>query len=196
MSQEIEVAQVVAMIGSAYPNFNPAKETVAVYYELLKDLPFDLLKAAALKCCAESGRKFAPSVGEIRGAAIELQVRVKGIPSVLAAWDEVCTAPYRQVNETHAFWRDGIRHTTDPDAHKWSHPLVEKVARMMGWPEFPDPESESTDRAHFFKQYEAEIARYSSNEIELPEVTRYIETQRGKALPIGEVIKQLPKGKS
>ena len=58
MSTQIEVAQIVAMIGSAYPNFSPAKETTGVYYELLKDLPIDLLKAATYNVapCLRSSR--------------------------------------------------------------------------------------------------------------------------------------------
>lgn len=189
MSTQNDVLQVVNLIGQAYPNFSPTRETVGVYYELLKDLPVDLLKAAALQCCAEAGRKFAPSVGEIRGAAVALQVKAQGIPSILEAWDEVCRAPYRNISESHPFYSGGKIYTSDPNPHIWSHPLVEKVARLMGWPDFPDPENESVDRAHFFRQYDAELLRYTSNEIELPEVRRYIEDAR-----TNQPIKQLTKG--
>lgn len=190
MSTQIEVSQVVALIGSAYPNFSATKETVSVYYELLKDLDIELLRTAALQCCAETGRKFAPSVGELRGAASELKVKAQGIPSVLVAWDEVCHARYRQVDEEHPFYRGGEKFTVDPDPHQWSHPIVERVAKMMGWPEFPG-ENESTDRAHFFRQYEIEVMRYSEAEAELPAVTNYIAHTRADALPIGEALKQL-----
>lgn len=189
MSTQNDVLQVVNLIGQAYPNFSPTRETVGVYYELLKDLPVDLLKAAALQCCAEAGRKFAPSVGELRGAAVALQVKAQGIPSTLEAWNETCTAHYRKVDENNLFFRDGQVYTTDPDAHQWSHPMVEKVARLLGWPDFPDPENESTDRAHFFRQYDAELLRYTSNEIELPEVRRYIEDTK-----TNQPMKRLAKG--
>jgi hypothetical protein len=189
MSSKTEMAQIVGMIGSAYPNFNGAKETVAVYYELLNDLPLDLVRAATLQCCAEAGRKFAPSVGEIRGMAGELYRKAQGVPTALEAWDETCKAPKRG---------ELIRATDEVDENGnsfiertkfvWSHPLVEKVARMLGFPNFPNLENLSTDRAHFFKQYELELSKYKGEAVELPEVTRYIEANSMSAL------KQLEKG--
>lgn len=192
MASQIEVAQVVAMIGSAYPSFAATKETVGVYYELLKDLPADLLKVAALQCCAETGRKFAPSVGELRGTASAIQRKGQGIPTALEAWDEVCNAPkslqYKEItDEVDEYGRTIIKVTP----YTWRHPLVGRVALMLGFPNFPDKENESVDRAHFFKQYDYELQRYSEDAIELPEVTRYIEARRQNALPIGQVLKQL-----
>jgi hypothetical protein len=193
MASQIEVAQVMAVIGSAYPNFAVTKETVQVYYDLLNDLPVDLLRAATLKCCGEAGRKFAPSVGEIRGASAELMARSGGVPSTLEAWNEVCNAPksgeYKRLTDEQDENGSWIIEVTP---FSWSHPLVGKVAVMLGFPNFPNPENESVDRAHFFKQYEAELQRYSSDTVELPQVTQYIETRRGgKALPMGEAVKQL-----
>lgn len=193
MATLLEVGQVVDVIGAAYPNFAPTKETINVYFELLKDIPADLLKTATLQCCAESGRKFAPSVGEIRGAASVLRIRAQGIPSALEAWDEVCTAEFRDIRPDRPYYIGGQVFTEDPNPHKWSHPIVERVAKMMGWPNFPG-ENESTDRAHFFKQYEIESTRFSEAELELPAVTRYLARARGEALPIGEVMKQLKEG--
>lgn len=192
MSTQIEVSQVVALIGSAYPNFSATKETVSVYYELLKDLDADLLKTAALQCCAEAGRKFAPSIGELRGAATSLRARAQRIPSALEAWDEVCKAPQSEEIKTVSDEADKEtgRYIIYVTPYKWSHPLVRKVAKMMGWPEFPG-ENESTDRAHFFRQYEIEVMRYSETETELPAVTNYLTRARTDALPMGEALKQL-----
>lgn len=191
MANLMEVSQVVAMIGSAYPSFQPTKETVSVYYQLLKDLPADLLKASTLQCCAEAGRKFAPSVGEIRGAAETLNRKAQGIPSALEAWNEVCKAPYHDYSRYPHFDGENF-HYTDPNPYQWSHPLVEKVARLLGWPDFPDPKNTSVDRAHFFKQYDAEVEMFSKGSVEIPEVTRYIEGRRsGKTLSAGDTLKQL-----
>ena len=174
MSNQIEVAQVVAMIGSAYPNFTASEETVTIYYELLKDLPLDLLRAATMKCCVESGRKFAPSVGEIRGAASELNKQVQGIPSTLEAWNETCKANTPSGYQT---MRNGEWVTPEP--YEWSHPLVERTARLLGWPgHFPNFDNESTDRAHFFKMYDAQVNRFMEKGIEIPDVTGYIEKNK------------------
>jgi hypothetical protein len=190
MANQIEISQVVAMIGSAYPNFSPTKETVGVYYELLKDLPLDLLRAAALQCCAESGRKFAPSVGELRGAAGEIGRKAQGVPTALEAWGEVCNAPYRDYKK-YPLYSGGQVYYEDPNPHKWSHPLVEKVARLLGWPNFPGVDNEAVDRAHFLKQYEIELQHQTNEAVELPEVTRYIEARRGKTLTMGAAVGQL-----
>lgn len=192
MASQSEMAQVVAVISSAYPNFAVTKETMQVYYDLLNDLPTDLLKAATLKCCAEAGRKFAPSVGEIRGAAAELHARAQGVPSVLEAWNEVCNAPKSGETRTvtDEYTKTGAV-IIDVKKYKWSHPLVQRVALMLGFPAFPATDNESVDRAHFFKQYEAELQRYNGEAVELPQVTRYLETARQVALPMGELVKQL-----
>jgi hypothetical protein len=195
MANMIEVSQVVAMLGSAYPNFAASKETVKVYYELLKDLPVDLLKVAALQCCAEAGRKFAPSVGELRGAAAGITHKAKGIPSALEAWNEVCKAP--KAGGTREITGETDEHHNIIivwHPHNWSNPVVERVAQLLGWPRFPDPDNESIDRAHFLKQYEQEVERATSAAVELPEVTRYIETQRAAMLESGKEIKRLTEG--
>ena len=158
MASQIEVAQIMAVIGSAYPNFTVTKETVQVYFDLLNDLPVDLLRAATLKCCGEAGRKFAPSVGEIRGASAELMARAGGVPSTLEAWNEVSNKT-KPRDPRFPLYRDGVIIENEPVM--WSHLLVEKVAMMLGFPDFPDPENEGVERAHFFKQYEAELQRYS-----------------------------------
>ena len=172
MASQAEIISIVGVIGSAYPNFAATKETVSVYYDLLKDLPADLLKAATLQCCAESGRKFAPSVGEIRGAAGSIQTKALGIPSTLDAWNEVCSAP-KPYPSHYVIIRNGEQ--VPPPVYQWSHPLVERIAKQFGWPEFPNYENESVDRAHFFKQYEAALQNSTNETMELPDVTHYIE---------------------
>lgn len=192
MASQLEISQIVVMIGAAYPNFAPTKETVSVYYELLKDLPADALKVATLQVCAETGRKFAPGIGEIRGAVSNIHRKTQGIPSTLEAWDEVSNAPkslqYKRVTDERDE-RGSVIIEVRP--FTWSHPLVEKVALMLGFPDFPKADNESIDRAHFFKQYETELSNYSSAEIELPEVTRYIEAQQAKVLPTNKQLNLL-----
>lgn len=191
MSTPEEVAAVVAMIGSAYPNFSGTKETVMVYYELLKDLPGDLLKISTLQCCAEAGRKFAPSVGEIRGTASDIQRRAQSVPSTLDAWNEVCSAP-RPYPADYVIYRGG--EIVPHPVYQWSHPLVEKTAKQFGWPDFPNYENLSTDRAHFFKQYEAAQQHQEEINMALPETTRFIEATKRGELTTGQAITRLADG--
>lgn len=188
MATKKDILEILGLISVAYPNFKMAQtggvSTADAYLAFLGDLPSDLLKAAVLKTCAEAGRAFAPTVGEIRGAVAALHSKANRIPSTIEAWEETSTAHYREVSEEKPFYRGGERYTTDPDAHQWSHPLVKKVALSLGWPEFPG-ENESTDRAHFFKQYDLEVMHYSEREIELPDVQHYIENRQIKQLAEG-----------
>ena len=178
MATQIEVAQIVAMIGAAYPNFSPTKETIAVYYELLKDLPVDVLKIATKQACAESGRRFAPSVGEIRGMVNELHRQSEGVPTALEAWAELLKAPKseeinRQTDEKDADGRIIIEVTK----YKWSHPLVRQVAVMLGFPKFPDWEQESYERTTFMKAYDIQLQKYLQSGELLPEAKSLIENR-------------------
>lgn len=178
MATQIDVAQVVAMIGAAYPNFSPTKETITVYHELLKDLPTDILKIATKQACAESGRKFAPSVGEIRGMVNELHRQSEGVPTALEAWAELLKAPKseeinRLTNEKDADGRAIIEVTK----YKWNHPLVRQVAVMLGFPKFPDWEQESFERSVFMKAYDAQLQKYLQSGELLPETKSLIESR-------------------
>lgn len=61
----------IARLSAAFPNWNVNKYTVQVYFEDLQDIPDGELEDAARACRMESGRAFAPSIGEIRGKWLE-----------------------------------------------------------------------------------------------------------------------------
>ena len=193
--QRNEIVAIMAVISSSYPSFVATKETIQVYYDLLKDLDVELVKAATLKACAEAGRKFAPSVGEIRGTCSDILAQAQGVPSTLEAWGEVCNAPKSGETKHATDEQDEQgRYIIEVTPHEWSHSLVKRVADMMGWPSFPDVGNMSVERAHFFKQYDAELSRLMNTETELPAVTNYIETAKAARLEAGNSIKQLTKG--
>lgn len=180
MADKKDILEILGLISVAYPNFKMAQSgdasTADAYMAFLGDIPADLLKLAVIKCCAESGRAFAPSVGEIRGAVGEIQRKAQGIPSALAAWDEICNAPMPYPSDPDYV----VYYINPPTAYRWSHPLVEKTAKQLGWPNFPRIENgkfenEIADRAHFFKQYEAASQNNTTEMMELPQVTKYIQ---------------------
>lgn len=191
MASPIDIAKSVAVIAAAYPSFNASKETVEVYCKLLQDLPVEELNVAVLKVCAENGRKFAPSIGEIRGAVAELRQRAQGVPSAVEAWEEVIHAPksggWKRATDEKNENGDTIIEFTP---YVWTHPLVERIVTQLGWPRFPDWNNESFERAHFFKQYEAALPRYASEASELPVVAEYVSRQRLSApQPISNLLK-------
>lgn len=165
MATETEVAQIVALISAAYPNFNPTEQTVEVYYQTLKDLPGDELKAAALTAIAEAGRKFAPSVGELRGAVGEIRKAVHNLPSSYQAWEEVLKQMVR------------VGSYRSPE---FSHPLIHRVVDTLGWKNLCLSENAVADRARFIQAYEQLLMRFERDDLLLPEVRGYIEANGGR----------------
>ena len=181
-----EFTKIMAVLASAYPRFAMTEQTANVYYELLNDLDTDLLKTAAIQC-ANSGEWF-PSVHELRAAVADIVRQQNQIPSQYEAWEEVCRHP-----------RDNILSELREDAGQffiehievsWSHPIVEQVARQMGWPRFPgDVDDIGIDRAHFFKAYAYAIDKAVRDFAMLPEVRNYIDA--GKAAQLTATIGNL-----
>jgi hypothetical protein len=185
MATKATIANIIAAMKASFPNFNPDTGTPEkpgmtpqMYMLGLGDLPDELVTAAAHSKMFESGRAFAPAPGEIRGEAFRLQAQAAGIPASWQAYEEVINKPTigerdgeitMLPNGTFGYPRKPI---------EWSHPLVERVAYLMGWPRsFPSSEP-GIDRAHFIKAYESEQGRYLSDAAQLPHVAEYVEYKR------------------
>ena len=177
MATPKDIAGIVAMISAAYPNFNPTELTVEVYLKTLQDLPGEELQLAAMQCISENGRKFAPSVGELRGAVAEIRRRTANAPSSYEAWQEV----QQQILENGGDYGRPV----------WSHALVEKTVRVIGWRNLRMSEEQVADRARFISAYEQFEARMLADEMLLPEVRGYIEANGGRLLAPADQIKLL-----
>ncbi len=170
MANPKDIDQIINMLEVAFPNFHPKdmRMTKEVYWQTLQDIPSDELKAAVLHCLTESGRAFAPSIGEIRGAAAELRKASSNVPSSYAAWQEVLT----QMRDNGGDYGHPV----------WSHPLVERVVRQLGWRNLRMSEDQTADRARFVQAYEQLLARATTEEMLLPAVRGYIEARGGLLL--------------
>lgn len=164
MSSKQDIIQILGVISAAYPNFSPSEQTVEVYWQILSDIQTDELKAATLHCISQSGRKFAPSVGEIRGAVGGLRSLVDKIPLPADAWREASNPNGKDV--------------------KWSHPLVKKAALAAGgWYNLSHSENVAADRARFLQFYESYVIRHRNDNDMLPDVRNYIESHDPPELP-------------
>ena len=204
MATAEQMAYLVGKNIVAFPNWTNRLDTTQVslitevYFEDLGHYPYDLLSAAFTKCRQESGREFAPSTGEIRGAVEEIQMRVEGIPTDLKAWDEICRMPSNMEklisgeNPDGSIYKEKIKLT-------WSHSLLGDISRMLGFPDFPRRkngafENEALDRAHFMKFYRQEISTYLNRKTEHPQVIDYIESTQSNQLGTGNAIQSLAEG--
>ena len=164
MADFMEVSEVVAKIGAAFPNWKPDKFTVQVYFDDLRDLD----RVAANKCRTENGRKFAPSTGELRGAVADIRRTSSGVLSSYEAWQVV----NRQIVENGGDFGKPV----------WSHPIIEKTVKAIGWRTLRMSEDPTSDRMRFIQAYEQFEKRMMDDEMELPEVREYIESHGGKLL--------------
>lgn len=181
MANPLDIAHVVKVMSIAFPNWKPTADTSEVYFKLLQDIDGEELKVAVLHCLSESGRAFAPSIGEIRGAVSELRRMSYNVPSSYEAWQEVLMQ----------FAEAGYYNTP-----KFSHPLIAEAVRRMGWRQLCLSEDQIADRARFIQCYEQLTNRATKEDILLPEVRGYIEANGARLLAPAEQIKQLSASKS
>ena len=193
-----DIAKLIAKLSAGYPNFAPNEFTIEVYFEDLQDLDADLLMTAAQHCRTSTVRdqRFAPSAGEIRQAAGEIKRQIQHIPSGVEAWGELLHAPVdEQVSRVTEEKDELDRIIIEVTPYQWSHPLVRKVAVMLGFPRFPDWENESYERSTFLKAYEIELQNYLKQDNQPEQVKAYIADQKDPALLMAEKkIKQLTEG--
>lgn len=154
MIDKLEFGKILAVLEDLYPRFKLEARVVEAYYAILKDLPVDLLKAAALQIGATS--KWFPAASELRSAAFDLVEHEDGVPTAGQAWGEVV----RKIGT------DGYIRTPE-----FSHPLVgDAVEAVGGWRELCFGTNFVADRARYLQVYEALVKRQRFTVAMLPEV--------------------------
>jgi hypothetical protein len=173
MTTREDIRNLIAYMMMAFPNYEPALKgevnAIDVYLDLLDDLPLDTLKTAVRACCAEPDRKFAPSAGEIRGAAVQWAMQADGVPTVGQAWGAVIGSYERMPGGTMA----GGGHGPVLD-----HPLVKEAMQELGGYTADLYENQMANRAHFFKIYEVLYDQVLRDKGQLPIVRAYIEANK------------------
>jgi len=160
MANPNDILQIINVMLAAFPNFKPSELTPEVYMQTLGDIPTEELKAAVLHSMSESGRAFAPSIGEIRGAVSELRSYAANVPSSFQAWQEVL----KQFSVAGSY-----------RVPEFSHPLIDRAVRALGWRELCMSENQIADRARFIQCYEQLLSRAQKDDMLLPDVRGYIQ---------------------
>lgn len=142
-----EGALLVGMIASAYPNWNPTKETVALYVSLLEDLePLQAQEAVKRLLMAS---EYPPSVAAIRKKVLELHY---GAPlSKSEAWELVML--YVRKNGTH-------------NRPHFEDPTTQQVVNALGWYDICTTTNVDTMRAHFLRLYEEMVEKVQTERLE------------------------------
>lgn len=181
MATKQVVAGAIAMVKVAYPNWNVDIDQAArVWLKLLGDLEDDIIQTAVIALITEGDRKFAPSVGEIRGKVADLYAQISGVPNAWDAYEEVVQMPASMVKRNVSMEDGGYVITETP--LKFSHPLVESVARGLGFPGRFPTDMPGVDRSQFEKAYAAEVKKQFGAKAEIKMVSDYVEAEKVKLL--------------
>jgi hypothetical protein len=127
MATKQEAARILAKLAAAFPSWKPDELTMQVYFEDLKDIPADELEEAARICRKDGGRAFAPSIGELREAWLEVcEARVFKYPAISSGPPPVYVPmPQACKDELNAFFaKKGIK-------SKYRFALEKEAERMM-----------------------------------------------------------------
>ena len=161
-----EFRKLMHFLGKAYPRFTLEPETIEVYYQILADLPLDLVKAAILQLVSDDS-PWCPAAGQIRSRAFDLLDRQAGVPTAWDAWAEITK------------WFGA--HSDDRSLPDFSHPLVRQtVDAVGGWRVLCMSTNIVADRARFVQAYEAMAKRERAQSRMLPQVRDVLELVSGE----------------
>jgi hypothetical protein len=170
--------------------------TCAIYFDVLHDIPIELLHNAARQCVATL--KWFPKPSEIREQAIELIMIALGIPTANDAWAEVTRRMNNafRVHEVdgkvtlgitgmYELTPQGYLTRRQPTAQDWSTPLIQKaIDGIGGWTALQMSDNPISDRTQFLRAYE----RYSMRQLQiarlLPETRQAVLDWRDSGGPL------------
>lgn len=192
MATKDTIRQMLTLLAGAWPNNQANEATIAAYTVGLQDLEADALRAGVLSCLTSC--KFFPTIAEIRAAVVLLSTQ--GTPTAAEAWEFAHTAhPHFSVRRCQDAANMIARMNAAPSQYieimpqytrhiqtcqecfdgyedpRWPHPLVEQIARQMGWPEM-HTDNPAADRARYIDAYESALRSARTEAAALPEVTQ------------------------
>lgn len=155
-------------------NFLPDADSVKVWYELLKDIPYELANISIQRHMATN--KFPPTVAEIREGVVKSVTKPLDWAS---GWDQV-----RKAISKHGMYRA-------QEAYNSMDDITRNVVKRLGWKEICGSENYMQDRANFRMTYEQEQARQKETALLTAELNRQIDRlQRDATKAIGGLNEQ------
>jgi len=146
-----EMAVILKILMDTFKDFEANDSKFAIWYELLGDLDFKIVKIAVEKLIIQS--PYVPAISDIRKQAVEIMH-----PSIDA------TEAYGEVRR--AIKEYGYDYA--PEAFGSMSPLTRKVCEYIGWQNICLSEEPSVIRGQFLKMYE-QLREREQKEMLLPE---------------------------
>ena len=178
MASREEVQQVYNLLAVNYPSYGQklnatlVKQQLALWQELLADIPGDVLKAAALQHMAVS--QWFPAVAELRTQA--LGVTAPPQQAAIEAWGEVTAA---MASTRYYRYADGFH-----ELPRFGDPITQRVVDSMGWGNLCASEDATADRARFLQGYDAVAKRAHDGRQLLPVVRELTAKLTGRSLQL------------
>lgn len=169
-----ESGTIIHMIKAAWPRPEMGGDTAQVYVQAIRDLSFEMAKAAVLDLMASS--KWMPAISEIRRAALAI---FSDTPTAGEAWAEV----------TQSFGCGGVYGRVP----EWSDEIVGRAVEAMGGFRllcFSD--NLMADRAHFLRIYDTLVQRREYDQLRLPEARQLALEARNEQARLRPSVKRIP----
>jgi hypothetical protein len=180
MATELEIKQVHNLLCINYPAQSGKLSAadigtqLALWVQLLGDLPGDVLKAAALQHMAVS--QWFPAVAELRQQAGALTA--PPAQAAIEAWGDVTAA---MASTRYYRYADGFH-----EFPKFADPVTQRVVDALGWGNLCGSEDGTADRARFLQGYDAIAKRMQDDRATLPVVRELAaRLSAGRTLQIG-----------
>jgi hypothetical protein len=166
MATPSEIEMVWRMLRASYPSFareqgpEEMANTLSVYEQMLADMPFEILKTAAIKHAASS--KFFPTMAELRQAAAT--VTQEPVPTALEAWGRITDC----FNSSKYYRYED--HSVTPEFP--DDPILEAVLHDLGgyWYLAQETTNIVADRKQFIDAYNQRQERAAGERNLLPQV--------------------------
>ena len=155
----MSISEILKYLLAAYPNANVNAATVAVYVDMLQDIPVDDLQLVAKQTIAEC--TFFPTVAELRTRWHTLRTQI-GQTGTADAWNQV----QREIGRIGSW-----------GTPQFDDPLIKRAVDGMGWRNLCMSENAMADRAHFLKLYESLLQRQDQVNRLLPQAREYVAAQ-------------------
>ena len=143
-----EAKTLVRALAAAW-RVNLSEETAALYIKFLADIPAEAAGHAVTDLIAVN--KFFPTIAEVRAACSRR--RKDRPPEPADAWLEVMEQ------------LEAVGFSRPP---RFSHPLVERAVRTIGWRVLGESTAIGVERGHFLQLYSAMLARTNEDAARLP----------------------------
>lgn len=180
MATELEIKQVHNLLTINYPaqttklSAADISNQLALWVQLLADIPGEVLKAAALQHMARS--QWFPAVAELRHEAGAIVA--PAAQTAIEAWGEVTAA---MASARYYRYADGFH-----EFPQFADPVTQKVVDALGWGNLCASEDGTADRARFLQGYEAIAKRHQEERATLPLVRELTaRLSMGRTLQLG-----------